>query len=209
MVLLRQQPWWQADRSDRWHTFGCGKSLLSWQRARFSPSCSKCELILYAFHSEGETGNRSLEELRGRLFKRGVTSVVCVCLSLCVDVYSYTICTCMCTCNPYVKPYPLQYSQSSTNRARSRLILSQVAVYRPLMINVNAGTVALYLVGPKHIKYHSTCIISICGAFVSTCMLWISGSQMFLLVSQYYEAILSSQPLVIGCMSMICKQFKQ
>lgn len=36
------------------HTFGCAKSLLCWQRARFSASCGKCELILFTFHSEGE-----------------------------------------------------------------------------------------------------------------------------------------------------------
>lgn len=65
MVPLGQQPWWQTDRADRWHTFGCGKSLLCWQRARFSPSCSKCELILNAFHSEGDTRNHSLVDIRG------------------------------------------------------------------------------------------------------------------------------------------------
>lgn len=92
MVSLGQPAWWQTDRSDRWHTFGCSKSLLCWQRARFFPSCSKCELILNAFHSEGETRNRSLEEQRGLVQKKSHTCFV----SPCVDVCSYSGCTCMC-----------------------------------------------------------------------------------------------------------------
>lgn len=111
MVPLGQQPWWQTDRADRWHTFGGGKSLLCWQRARFSPSCGKCELILYAFHSEGETRNRSPEE------PRGVTSVVCVhvyapmyfCAHPCAHVRDYA--------NP---------SEFSSDIGRSSVILSEM-----------------------------------------------------------------------------------
>lgn len=64
MVPDGQQPWWQTDRAYRRQTLGCSKSLLCWQRARVSPSFSKCQLILYAFQSEGEMRNRSPEELR-------------------------------------------------------------------------------------------------------------------------------------------------
>lgn len=59
------------------------KSLLCWQRARVSPSFSKCEPILYAFQSEGEMRNRSLEELRE------VCSQEESCLSLCGCVTVY------------------------------------------------------------------------------------------------------------------------
>lgn len=83
----QQQLWWQTDRADGWHTFGCGKSLLCWRRARFSPSCSKCELMLYAFHSEGETRNRSPEELRRVCSKEESRRVCGVCLSEPMWVY--------------------------------------------------------------------------------------------------------------------------
>lgn len=113
MVPLGQRAWWQTDRSNRWHTFGCTKSLLCCHRAHFSPSCSKFELILNAFHSEGETRNCSLEELRGGLFRRGVTPVLWV-----------HVCTCTCTFECIHKS-----CQSYSNRGRSMMILSEVSVY--------------------------------------------------------------------------------
>ena len=84
LMVPSGKQWLQTDRSDRWHTLVCGKSLLCWQRARFFPSCSKCELIQSAFHSEGETRNRPPEELRGLCPKEESCVCVCVCLGLCV-----------------------------------------------------------------------------------------------------------------------------